>query len=63
LLSTATMLNNVRFLMGALSLIEMNMCCIAMPRNEHKNYVIFVLLIHFIYHFYIIFRSSKSGPC
>ena len=30
-LSTATMLNKVIFLKGALSLIEINVCCTAMP--------------------------------
>ena len=29
-LSTATILNKVRFLIGALSLIEIHMCCTAM---------------------------------
>ena len=75
-LSTATMLNKVRFLMSALSLIERNMCCTAIPWNQHKFlchiyvsfagfkpfYVVFIdFLSHFIDHFYNIFRSSKSG--
>ena len=42
-LSTATMLNKVRFLMSALSLIKINMCCTVMPGNSHKK----VIFAHF----------------
>ena len=63
------MLNKVRFLVGTISLIKINMCCEINP----NNYVVFMssllilspfywFLSHFIDHFYNIFRSSKSGP-
>ena len=35
------MLNKITFIMGAVSLVEINMCCTAMPYNLHKYYVIF----------------------